>query len=406
MVNLICSKCKQEKHANEFSRSKYSASGFRSNCKECERARCRAQRAAKRGKAPPAPPPVEDFEITEAVPVLEQVHAERAQRAADRSERVILNAAVEENKRLRAELDAIRQTNAQRFEILVYDKHKSERVDAVACAVASDWHVEEPVDSREVHDLNHYDLGVAERRSERFFQNLLKLSEITARDSKINTIYLALLGDFFSGWIHEELVANTLLAPTEAANFCKNLLASGIDFLLRESDFKVCGDLLAGNHGRLTKRMHFGDPTGTSLETFMYYALAERYRDNPRVDLQVANQAMVYRRMFERFNMRLIHGYEVKYGGGVGGITIPLRKAVAQWDRAVRADLTVLGHFHQLFDGGNFIANGSLIGYNTFAQAIKAEYEEPKQSFFLIHARGGGEKAVTAPIWVDDPVRK
>jgi hypothetical protein len=111
---------------------------------------------------------------------------------------------------------------------------------------------------------------------------------------------------------------------------------------------------------------------------------------------------MRYRQFFERFNMRMIHGYEVKFGGGVGGITIPIKKALAQWNGAVKADLTVMGHFHQLHDGGDFLANGSLIGYNTYAQAIKAQYEEPRQAFFMIHARNGGQKSVTAPIWLDD----
>ena len=46
--------------------------------------------------------------------------------------------------------------------------------------------------------------------------------------------------------------------------------------------------------------------------------------------------------------------------------------------------------------------NGSLIGSHTYAQNIKASFEEPRQAFFLVHARKGGQKAVTAPIWLDD----
>jgi hypothetical protein len=92
----------------------------------------------------------------------------------------------------------------------------------------------------------------------------------------------------------------------------------------------------------------------------------------------------------------------VKFGGGVGGITIPIRKKLAAWNSAIRADLTVMGHFHQLMDGGDFVVNGSLIGYNEFAQAIGASPEEARQAFFLVHARGGGQKSITAPIWLDE----
>lgn len=285
--------------------------------------------------------------------------------------------------------------------VIVYKQAVHLRSDAVAMAVMSDWHVEEPVIKETVHGLNEYNLDIAKSRSENFFKNLLRLTDIMAKDTKITTIYLPMLGDFFSGWIHKELMATTLLSPGSAAHYCKGLIVSGIEFLLRESNYIIESDMIPGNHGRMTDHVFFGDPTGTSLETVMYYLIAERFHDNPRVQFRVSQQAMVYKQFFENFHVRLIHGYEVKYGGGVGGLTIPLNKAIAQWDKAVRASLTVLGHFHQFFDGGNFLANGSLIGYNTFAQAIKANYEEPKQAFALIHARGGGEKSIVAPIWLD-----
>lgn len=291
-------------------------------------------------------------------------------------------------------------------DIVIYQRAAPDRSDAIACAVASDWHVEEPVERASVHGLNEFNLEIAKSRAEHFFKNTLRLTDIMGRETKINTLYLAILGDFFSGFIHDELIANNLLAPGDAAQFCKSLWVSGIDFLLRESSYTLVADMVPGNHGRMTKQVWHGDPTGTSLESFMYSAIADRYHAEPRVRFNVSPHAMVYRRFHERFNMRLIHGYEVKYGGGVGGLTIPLRKALAQWNNPIRADLTVLGHFHQFFDGGDFIVNGSLIGYNTFAQAIKASYEEARQAFFCVHARAGGQKSVTAPIWLDDAHRQ
>lgn len=287
-------------------------------------------------------------------------------------------------------------------EIIVYDRPVWERSDAVACALASDWHVEEPVDRATVHGRNEFNLEIAKYRSGLYFKHLLRLAEIQARDSKITTIWIGFLGDFFSGWIHDELMSNCLLAPGEAALFVKGLLVSGIQYILDNSSFNIEGDMIPGNHGRMTKRVFSGNPTGTSLETAMYQHVADWFRQEPRVRLRVATQSMVYRRFFERFNLRLVHGYEVNYGGGVGGLTIPLKKKLAKWDSVIRADLTALGHFHQFFDGGNFMVNGSLIGYNTYAQMIGAEFEAPRQAFFVVHARNGGEKSVVAPIWLDE----
>lgn len=320
---------------------------------------------------------------------------------AKRVERIEKEALLEENKQLKKErVELFKMAKSPR--LLVYKKAAWERFDAIACAAASDWHVEEPVDKNDVHGLNEYNLDVAKSRAEFFFKNLLKLTDMMARDTRITTIWIGFLGDFFSGFLHDELVANNILSPGDAAQFVKQLLFSGIDFLLKNSKYNIIGDAIPGNHGRMTHKMWFGDPTGTSLETFMYRSIVDRYHNNPRVQINVSDHAMVYRRFFERFQMRLIHGYEVKYNGGVGGLTIPLNKAIAQWETTgIHADLTVLGHYHQLFDGGNFIVNGSLIGYNTFAQAIKAKYEEPRQAFWLVHARKGGQKSVTAPIWLD-----
>lgn len=399
-----CGKCQKFKPVAAFNRNRARSDGFCHQCRDCANAAGRARTATRQ---------VGDFDIDVVLtdvmrPIpeksvktpLENAYAERAKEQEKRDLRREHGSLIEENTRLRAELHEVGRMG-KAPEILVYKQPSWERVDAVACALASDWHVEEPVLASDVHGLNEYNLDVAKSRAEHFFKNVLRLTDIQARESKITTLYLGVLGDFFSGFIHEELKANNLLAPGDAAHFCKGLFFSGIDFLLRESSYTLEGDMLPGNHGRMTHQMWFGDPTGTSLETFMYGSIVDRYHDNPRVRLKVSPQAMVYRTFFEKFKLRLIHGYEVKYAGGVGGLTIPLRKALAQWNNPIRADLTVLGHFHQRLDGGDFLVNGSLIGYNTYAQAIKASYEEAVQSFFLISARRGGQKSVTAPVWLD-----
>lgn len=279
--------------------------------------------------------------------------------------------------------------------------HTGKPGEAIACMKASDWHVEELVEAHKVHGINEYNLGIAEKRAGFFFRNGLHLTDIMAREVPIKTLYLALLGDFISGHIHEELRESNLLAPGEAARFVTKLLVSGIDFLLAESPYNIIVDAIPGNHGRMTLKPRIQNATETSLETFLYHGVAARYAGNPRVSFNVAGSKMVYRRFFERFTMRVLHGDDIKFGGGIGGVTIPIRKKIAAWDKSIKANLTIMGHFHQLMDGGDFLVNGSLIGYNEFAQAIGASPEEARQSFFLVHNRNGGEKSITAPIWLD-----
>lgn len=358
---------------------------------------CRKAQRIEKSKAGKLPDP----DPTPPMPTAERVvqqHQEAAARRDLAAEHRVLAEKVIEQERLIAELGRLNVSPT----VIAYSKPAWERSDAVANAIASDWHVEEEVQKEHVHGVNEYNLAVATARSRLFFQHLLKLADKEARECLVRTIHMSWAGDFFSGHIHEELLHSTLLAPGDAANFVVGLLCSGVDFLLKESSYTLDIDALPGNHGRMTKQIWFANPTGTSLETFLYRAVAARYENNPRVRIRVSDQAMVYRRVFERFNVRTIHGYEVKYGGGVGGITIPLNKAIAQWDQLIRADLTELGHFHQFLDGGRFIVNGSLIGYNNYAQAIKASFEEPRQAFYLIDARNGGTKSGVFPIWVDE----
>jgi len=87
--------------------------------------------------------------------------------------------------------------------------------------------------------------------------------------------------------------------------------------------------------------------------------------------------------------LRLHHGHAIRYQGGVGGLFIPTYKAIAQWNLGRRAHLDAFGHFHQTKDGGSFLTNGSLIGYNAFALSIKADFELPRQTLILLDKTRG-----------------
>lgn len=273
---------------------------------------------------------------------------------------------------------------------------------AIACAILSDWHVEERVDKDKVHGLNEYNPAIAKQRAHQAFRSILRLTNIYAEPSHIDTIYLALIGDLITNYIHEELAETNYMGPALAASLALQLCVDGITFLLNNSEYKLIIDCVPGNHGRMTQKRRIANATETSLETFLYQNLANHFSYEPRVEIRVANSKMLYRQFFGKFTMRLIHGDDISYGGGIGGITIPIRKKLAAWDKGVRADLTVMGHFHQLINGGDFIVNGSLIGYNEYAQAIGASPEEPRQCFFLLHNRHGGQLATMSPVWVTD----
>lgn len=407
-VQKKCPKCKTVKFSIGFYNTVSRPDGLSSVCKDCKRAGTRARYEAT--KAANAADEIPEFEITMEDPAIEAVFAEPdpvaaayAQRDAERDKRDLKRehrALLEENETLKRKLGAVTQMSAPPA-LTVITRGSDSGGDSVACVLASDMHFEEPVEANKVHGLNEYNLEIARTRCAHFFRNTLKLTDMMARETGITTLWMGWLGDFITNYIHDELKQTNLLAPGAAAHFAIGLLTSGLEFLLKESKYKFEIDCVPGNHGRMTQKMQIANATETSIETLMYHVIADRYADNPRVHFRVADSKMLYRKFFENFTMRICHGDDVKFGGGIGGITIPIRKKIAAWDKGIKADLTVMGHFHQRIDGGDFIVNGSLIGFNEFAQAIGASPEEAQQAFFLINARNGGVKSIVAPVWVD-----
>lgn len=261
--------------------------------------------------------------------------------------------------------------------------------------IASDWHVEELVGA-EVGGLNVYTPEIAEARSREFFQKSLRLMRLINRDVKINTAVLALLGDFITGNIHgEENAEKNELTPNHAIIHAQNLLISGIEFLLDHTKYSYVLPCHSGNHARTTLKTRFGAENGHSLEYLMYLHLAAYFRREKRLRFLIPEGMHSYLPVYGQ-TIRYHHGHAVKYGGGVGGIYIPVNKAIAQWNKAHVSDLDVFGHFHQSRDGGNFICNGSLIGFNAYALSIKADYEPPRQTMFIMDKRRG--RTFTMPI--------
>jgi len=296
---------------------------------------------------------------------------------------------------LEQEKNAILEIRENTKGFTIEPKESSKTGEAVAIALASDWHVEEIVRKDKVNDLNEYNLGISKSRAEKFFQNLLKLIRKEQQDIRINTLILALLGDFITSNIHDELKENCALRPIEAIIYTQNILISGLDFILNNSNLDLIIPCHVGNHSRITKKVHQSTEQGNSLEYFMFHNLKKYYSKNRRVNFVVAEGYHTYIEVFG-FTLRFHHGHNVVYGGGVGGLTIPLIKAINTWNLTKRADQDFLGHFHQYTPHRRFTVNGSMIGYSPFALSIKGEFEPPQQAFCLYDKRRG--KTVQIPI--------
>lgn len=274
--------------------------------------------------------------------------------------------------------------------------------ESVAIVAWSDHHSEEKVLSEAVGGRNEFNLKKYDQRFTNLTHGTLSWLEIESVKTTIKTLVIALLGDFISGSIHEDLAESNFLSPIEAIYNAQEHLISGLKFILEHApkDLELVIVCHSGNHGRMTKKQRIATEIGNSLEQYMYYTIRDFFKNEKRVKFLIATG---YHSFVEFFNgnyvVRFHHGHQINYQGGVGGLTIPVNKAIAQWNKARVVNLDVFGHFHTKFDGGNFIANGSLIGYSPYAVSIKASYEKPSQTFFLIN-KEYNEKTIVAPIYV------
>ena len=323
---------------------------------------------------------------------------------AERSDRTEGNkqvrALLRENKRLRQVINAAHAVRTQRVKVeapkrlLAPGKRR-----ATAVAMASDWHVDELVSARKVVGLNRYNPAIADFRAQRFFAAIEHM--VTTYERTIWTIrdlVLILNGDLFSGWIHEELMANTAMSPIQATLFVEAIVSRGLKFLAeRLPQVKIRVVCQIGNHGRATHKVMTSMAVEMSYEYIAYVHLAQLHPECTW-DLPTGRHSIA-----EVYGLRMhVHHFDtVKSQGGVGGILVPLNRAAARWREKYRAHMSVGGHFHQYMHTPQVVVNGSLIGYSSYADSLaQASPEPPQQAFWLIDEKRG--VCQTTALWVGD----
>jgi hypothetical protein len=274
---------------------------------------------------------------------------------------------------------------------------------ATMVVLLSDIHCEERVDPQTVNGLNDYSLDVCQLRINELHERFFRLLEHERQLAKIDRVVVWLGGDFLSGHIHDDTAELAQLAPLAATRWIGERLRAFID-AVADSAKSVVVATNSGNHGRSTEKLRIGTEMEHSFEQHLYLTLASSEK-RKNVRWQVGTGYLNYVDI-DGFLVRFHHGHAIKYGGGIGGITIPTNKAIAAWDAVKRADLTCFGHWHQFqwLRAGRYVANGSVIGHSAYATRIKAAYEPPCQACIVIdHGRHEVTKAM--PIYCDRDLR-
>ena len=263
----------------------------------------------------------------------------------------------------------------------------SKKGTASSWLLLSDWHVGQVIKPSKVNGLNKFDANVCEARAKEVVSRWLRLVDASRQISNIRHAVIWLGGDFISGHIHDELIQTNSMSPVQEAVLAQRLIRDALHTISKQGKFEtirvVCN---VGNHGRTTKKMQVATQVENSYEAMMYWLLKESSPILAYWQIADGGQIIVDD---QGHKVRCQHGHAIKYGGGIGGLEIPIKKAIHRWSTSHRTLLDIFGHFHSYTPNARFVVNSSLVGYDDYALSIGAEYQPPSQTMLVIDRERG-----------------
>ncbi|PXX42775.1 hypothetical protein [Aquitalea magnusonii] len=268
---------------------------------------------------------------------------------------------------------------------------------------ASDWHWAEVVDPRQIGGVNKYDLSIAHSRARKLIERTVHLLRNCFVGARYPGIVFALGGDMVSGDIHEELQATNEMEIMPTVVDLIEVLAWCIRSLADEFG-RVFVPCVTGNHGRNTKKIRAKGRNHTSFDWLAYVMLERLFKDDERITFLIPDGPDAYWKVYGTRYM-LTHGDQFRGGDGMIGALGPIirgdhkkRSRSSQIDQGY--DVLLLGHWHQLIQLQRLIVNGSLKGYDEYANQNNFGYERARQALWITHPDHG--ITFSMPVNVDD----
>lgn len=252
-----------------------------------------------------------------------------------------------------------------------------------------DWHVEKVIEKKSVNNFNEFNPEIARQRAYNCAVNSAKLINRDSSEFDKHDTVVYLTGDFIEGYIHPESqrVTNSM-TPVEASAFALELLTDAITHIQENATTdRITVVCRTGNHSRNTKRMESTIDHRTNYESMIYAFLAQKFKGEIQFNLPESD--IGYTTILDKV-VRDFHGWQVSYGGGIGGLTIPLTKFIQRQNQNRKADFNLLGHFHQCsMPTKDSMMTGSLCGFDNYAQTIGAGKEPALQAYRLLDSKYG-----------------
>ena len=254
---------------------------------------------------------------------------------------------------------------------------------AIPTLALSDWHYDEHVEASAVNGLNGFTRAIALQRTQNCFQNTLKMCFDFFKLS-YEGIYVAMLGDQFSGFIHDELAETNVATMMQSVLYWLGPISAGIKLLADEFGY-VELPVVVGNHSRLHKKPRHKQKVQNNFDWLFanilatHFEMDSKYSDKVHFNISLASDInyKIYNTAF-----CATHGDQFHGGSGIAGALSPLmigyhRKLKRATKVGQTFDYMLCGHWHQLLYFKGIICNGSGKGYDEYAMDGNFEFRSP-----------------------------
>lgn len=319
---------------------------------------------------------------------------EITQLKADNKRLAAVSVDLEAIRRIVGRIDAGVSTDAPTWTIKTPARAKI--IHGIPTLMLSDLHFGEVVFPSQVNNVNQYNTALAKVRLKRVIAGAVKLLRQTLSPGAFGGMVCILGGDMVEGTIHDELRDTSDETVCEAVITLHDELVPHLKALCDEFGL-LHVPCVVGNHGRLDRKPRMKNGPKLNYDWLLYHFIARTIGADPkyrgRITFQIPDGFEASYRV-HGVRYMLTHGDSFKGGDGISGPLMPWMRGSLKAGKSYQAmgmpfDVMLMGHWHQLKYLGSIIVNGSLVGYNEFAQKMHFGFEPPQQALWLTHPTRG-----------------
>ena len=271
-----------------------------------------------------------------------------------------------------------------------FDKPPTDRRRGVPHLMISDIHWDEIVYGEQIQYINEYNREIAIQSVKFTFEYFIK----KYANYNFPGCVIALGGDLLTGIIRENERIASEVPISLSIRSLKSLLILCLE-KVAEAFGRVYIVCVVGNHGRFSKDYKMKHQSYENFEWLLYHELNDHFRskNDDRVIFDISDGRDIKWNVYG-LKMQMVHGNQMRGGNGIAEHFSPMMHGLKKKFRKQQMinkpfDVLIMGHFHRLLFSNGLIANGSIIGYNEYADEFDFPPEPPQQIAFIAHPENG-----------------